>query len=99
MASKLSVSDKINKIRRSAGWDGSTCPTCTRSCSNPYRRHDAHGKVIEGCVDACHTGRLVSPSESNRWQNSKAAESIRRRELESLTGMYRPSELKKIFAD
>ncbi len=53
------------------------CTTCGRSDDSPYRVYDAHGKVIIGCVDDCHTGRLVAISESNRWHRRPEAKRIR----------------------
>ena len=54
-----------------------TCNTCGRSKSSPFRVYDSHGKCIEGCVDAIHTGHLVSPSESSFWHNRPEAKRIR----------------------
>lgn len=81
------TSEKINEIRLANGWKGDHCPTCTRSPHNPYRRYDNRGKVLEGCVDACHEGKLVTPSESARWHSRKEAKDIRRAELKSLQGI------------
>ena len=55
-----------------------TCPICTRAAASPWRVYDAHGKVVQGCVSAFHTGHLTPLSESNRWHNSAAAKKIRR---------------------
>lgn len=81
---RRSVSEKILAIRAAAHAAlGSTmptsCPTCGRAPGLPYRRYDAAGRVLEGCVDAAHTGHLVG--ESARWQGRKAAEDIRRATL------------------
>ena len=54
------------------------CPTCTRDPYSPYRVYDPHGKVVVGCVDACHAGKLVTPSESAFWHNRVEAKKIRR---------------------
>jgi predicted secreted Zn-dependent protease len=51
------------------------CNTCGRHVDHPYRRHDAHGKVIEGCIDDSHTGHLYG--ESLRWHNRPAAKKLR----------------------
>ena len=55
----------------------SVCLTCGKPDYNPYRVYDDRGKVRHGCVDACHTGRLVTPSESSRWHHSAQAKRIR----------------------
>jgi hypothetical protein len=57
--------------------DKITCNTCTRADHSPFREYDAFGKVINGCVDACHTDKLVSPSESSWWHSRKEAVKIR----------------------
>jgi hypothetical protein len=54
-----------------------TCTTCGKPDHNPYRHYDDHGKVSAGCVDVCHTGRLVTPSESARWHARPDAKRIR----------------------
>ena len=54
------------------------CAICGRADYAPFRVYDAHGGVINGCVDAVHTGRLVTPSESARWHNRPAAKLIRK---------------------
>jgi len=77
-------SQKIMKIRLAAGGSATTCPTCTRPAENPYRRWDASGRIIEGCVDAIHTGKLVPISSSNGWHMRKKAIAIRRSELDAL---------------
>lgn len=64
------------------------CPTCTRPDHSPYRVYDARGKVTSGCVDACHTGRLITPSESAMWHARPAAKQIRARLKRALTHGY-----------
>jgi len=54
------------------------CHTCNNPASAPYRAYDNRGKVVEGCVDKFHTGRLVTPSESSFWHTRKAAFKIRK---------------------
>lgn len=88
------VSEQIMKIRNQAlqelGAKAHTkCPTCGRQASSPFRNHHANGKVMLGCVDAFHTGHLVTPSESSRWHNSPQAKDIRRNELATLKGYSR----------
>ena len=53
------------------------CNTCTHSASSPYRVTDDAGRVIQGCIDAFHTGHLVPGSESERWHNRKEAMALR----------------------
>lgn len=55
------------------------CHTCGRADDSPYRVYDDHGKVVAGCVDECHTGRLITPSESARWHARPEAKRIRTR--------------------
>ena len=54
-----------------------TCPTCTRPSGSPFRVHDSHGKVVNGCVDAFHDDRLVKPSASAFWHARPEARKIR----------------------
>jgi hypothetical protein len=58
-----------------------TCNTCGKSYDNPFRSYDYAGKVINGCVDKCHSGHLITISESNRWHNRIEAKQIRRSQL------------------
>jgi hypothetical protein len=44
------------------------CPICCRPLDAPWRRYDATGRVIEGCVARAHDGRLITPSSSADWQ-------------------------------
>lgn len=62
------------------------CNTCCRPDSDPFRVFDERGKVINGCVDAVHTGRLVAPSESSRWHNRPEAKQIRKSLRDRLRG-------------
>lgn len=55
----------------------STCPTCCRPASSPFRVHDASGKVTQGCVDHFHSGHLVTPSASAAWHARPEAKRIR----------------------
>jgi hypothetical protein len=61
------------------------CNTCTRPVASPYRRYDQAHKIIEGCVDAAHTGHLYG--ESLRWHMRPAAKEIRKRSTERLRGL------------
>jgi hypothetical protein len=56
-----------------------TCPSCCRAAGDPFREYDVHGRVRLGCVDAFHTGYLVTPSESSFWHARPEAKKIRRR--------------------
>jgi len=77
---------KINAIRATAGNDGSVCCTCGQPADDPARRI-VRGVIIEGCVDATHHGRLVSPSGSADWHNRKVAQGIRKATLQALTSL------------
>lgn len=63
-----SVSDIINETRPN-------CTTCGRPVESPYRRSDASGKVIEGCIDDSHTGHLYGASLA--WHMRPAAKKLR----------------------
>ena len=54
------------------------CLTCGCPDHSPWRAYDDRGRVILGCVDACHTDRLITPSESARWHNRIEAKAIQR---------------------
>lgn len=69
--------DMLNIPKRNPIKSYATCNICGRSADNPTRVYDARGKVIQGCVDAFHTGHLVTPSESAHWHNRPAAKKIR----------------------
>ena len=64
------------------------CNTCTRPVASPFRRFDSNGKVIEGCVDAAHTGHIYG--ESLRWHMRPAAKEIRKAATERLRAMLTP---------
>ena len=53
------------------------CTICGRPDHDPWRLYDERGRVVFGCVDECHTGRLVTPSESARHHNSPVARTLR----------------------
>lgn len=89
MSRNEQVSAKINEIReatRAALGLGplKTCPVCCQRADAPFRRHDQSGRIIHGCVDAFHTGHLVTLSSSSAWHNSTGAQEIRRQELARL---------------
>lgn len=77
------VSAMIVAIRESAGNPGITCPICVRIASAPYRRRNAAGRIVEGCVDAFHTGRLVTQADS-AWHDRPDAREMRVTTLKSL---------------
>ena len=54
-----------------------TCPTCCKASDNPYRSYNQEGKIVQGCIDEFHTGRLVTPSESSFWHNRACAKVMR----------------------
>ena len=62
------------------------CNTCGRRDDAPYRVYDDRGNVVQGCVDECHTGRLVTPSASAAWHGRTEAKKIRRALRIMLTG-------------
>lgn len=85
MARKNDPSAKTRKIRAAHGNDCAKCPICCRPAYSPYRRLDTQGKIIEGCVDASHTGKHVPISESERWHWRPEAIEIRRAELAAIS--------------
>ena len=55
-----------------------TCNTCNRPANRPFRVYDERNtKVTMGCVDAFHSGHLITPSESSFWHNRSEARHIR----------------------
>ena len=75
----MSVSQKIMKIRKSAGNIGTTCPICCRSVDDPYRRI-VEGTIVEGCVDASHTDHInrLGPCNTAAWHNRPVAKKLRK---------------------
>ncbi len=73
------TSAKITAIRTKAGNPGVKCPICTREAAAPARRRDANGRIVEGCVDAFHTGALYG--ESRAWHDRPGAVKLRAAEL------------------
>lgn len=55
------------------------CPVCCRPRSQPARRR-VLGEIVEGCVDASHTGFLVDPADA-AWHASPDAFDLREEEL------------------
>jgi hypothetical protein len=64
------------------------CNVCVRAVSNPYRRYDERGNVVEGCVSGAHTGHLIAISESNRWHNRVEAKQIRRNMVNKVRSIH-----------
>jgi hypothetical protein len=62
-------------MRRGGTAVSAKCFTCGRPVDAPYRRHDARGAVIEGCIDSAHSGHLYG--ESLRWHMRPAAKKLR----------------------
>jgi len=87
MKPKISVSQKILAIRAKAGNPNTVCPVCGQKPSAPFRAYSNEGKIINGCVDAIHTGHLVDISGSNHWHTRAAAVDIRRMELSAIGGL------------
>jgi hypothetical protein len=96
MSSKLTTknttvsfgSDAINSalIRNSRiahGNPGTHCPLCGRTESDPYRR-TIGGVIIEGCIDAFHTGALPIGSDTYAWHTRPWARVQRLIEWESV---------------
>ena len=57
--------------------ENATCKVCCRPIGMPYRVYDGNGRVIHGCIDDSHTGKLIVPSESSFWHNRRDAKIIR----------------------
>jgi hypothetical protein len=53
------------------------CPTCLRPVNNPYRRI-VDGRIVEGCIDDTHTGRIPAASNTGAWHNRPVAKAHRR---------------------
>ena len=49
------------------------CTTCTRLANDPYRRHDAAGKLYEACCDKIHRPFLMPGSEHLRMMDKLQA--------------------------
>lgn len=77
------TSEQINAIRRQNGNTLERCPTCCRAPESPFRVFSG-SKVVNGCIDPIHTGRLPEISESNRWHLSAFAKRWRSQMLISL---------------
>lgn len=69
-------SRKVVAKRIANGGDPERCPTCGQHPDRPHRRI-VNGKIVEGCVDHSHAGRLVTPSASADWHNRPDARTIR----------------------
>lgn len=52
------------------------CRTCCRDLDTPYRRHNASGKIIEGCIAEDHN-KAVLVGESLAWHNRPEAKEYR----------------------
>lgn len=80
------TSARINVIRAAARGvtletlAAAPCPTCGRPAHAAYFRTDAHGRALEGCVDAHHAGR-TAPGEATRWFRRPGADQLRAQEL------------------
>lgn len=58
--------------RRKARRNSASCPTCGRPAGSPYRRKDARGHVVAGCVDPFH-------GKFDAWARRREAGTIRAR--------------------
>jgi len=95
-AIRETASRQILRIRIAAGNPCTTCPTCGRLATDPYRgtgfEYTAGGVQVErlaqGCIDACHTPYLQSrTSGSSAWHFRPEAVELRRRELAHLRSL------------
>ncbi len=83
-ATRRSVDDQIWDIRLAAGNPGTHCPTCTQPVDRPYRSIHG-GKIVQGCIDACHRPHIHG--ESLKWHMQPAAVERRKRELAHLKSL------------
>ena len=72
-----SMSMNVADLDKGGTMERMACNTCTREYGSPFRVYDELGRVILGCIDACHAGHLVTPSESARWHNRPEAKKWR----------------------
>ncbi len=75
------ASATIMRLRHAAGVNPHTCPTCGHARSAP-RRRVRDGDIVEGCVDASHTGWVRGPDLA--WHDRAPARAIRAREAARL---------------
>jgi hypothetical protein len=86
-ALRRGLDDRIFDIRARAGNPGTHCPKCSQSVGHPHRRKDAHGRIVEGCIDACHKPHISG--ESLKWHMRPSAVAHRKdvlAHLESIVG-------------
>ena len=57
-----------------------TCRTCTRPLSEPYRVYSTEGHVVQGCIAADHDGYMTGNGESAKWHNRETAKAYRAKE-------------------
>lgn len=82
-AQDATTSAKLVAFRAKYGGDAESCPTCTRAPTRPFRRI-VDGKIVEGCVDACHTGQFTGLSSSNAWHTRPEARILRKETFDHL---------------
>jgi len=70
-----SVADRLPSLVTNP--DTPTCSTCGRPVGAPYRRYGPSGRVLEGCVDAFHSGNLLRDSKSAKFHARQEARAIR----------------------
>lgn len=81
------VSLAILRIRAAAGaQDLTRCPTCLCKRTAPARRLNRDAVIIEGCVDAAHSGYLIDTDDAV-WHARPEAFAIRQQELDALLGL------------
>ena len=68
------------------------CLTCFRDPADPFRSRDETGRILNGCVDAAHDGRLTPISSDATWHYTKDAKAIRRANLKHTPAALRVAE-------
>jgi hypothetical protein len=84
---KLSVSEQILKIQNAIVPCDGTCRTCTRPVYAPFRRHDASGKIIHGCIDASHEAYMSPSMSTGAWHFSANGIALRKATLAHLKSL------------
>ena len=65
------------------------CPSCGKSPSDPYRRADNFGYIIEGCVSVHH-------SVFDYWENRIDAKNWRRQQLRDMLDNWTQADLEML---
>lgn len=64
--------------RAQAGNDNTRCPLCCNPIHAPWYVKDAHGRVVQGCVDASHAPAALAVGAYTEWYHRPVAREIRR---------------------